>query len=166
MPAKDPGVRLPVALRGYDRAQVDSVLGRIGTRELTPEQVREIRFDIVLRGYEPRHVDELLRERIRELQASAPIGRRVGRPRVHPGWLIGWIHDAKFPGSGIRPGYDVRDVDAFLDRVVEGLRGTAPPVTAQDVRESAFRITRFGPAYDEREVDVFLVQFAGALERR
>jgi DivIVA domain-containing protein len=163
--------RLPVALRGYDRGQVDELLGRIrsrlaGTGTLTADEVRAARFDIVLRGYDPRTVDDLLQECIRELQAAAPIGRRPGRPRVHPGWLINWIQNAKFTGSGLHTGYDVRDVDAFLDRVVTGLRGTAPPVTARDVRECVFRTIRIGSGYDEREVDEFLAQLAAALERR
>ncbi|MFC5754104.1 DivIVA domain-containing protein [Actinomadura rugatobispora] len=164
--------RLPVALRGYDRAQVDALLERVtatlryGRWGLTADDVRRTRFDIVLRGYEQRAVDELLQEAIRELQSAAPMGVRPGRPKVHPGWLISWIQNARFSGAGVRAGYDVRDVDAFLDRVVAGLRGVAPPMTARDVRDSAFRIVRLGPGYDEGEVDRFLVQLAGALERR
>ncbi|QXJ24899.1 DivIVA domain-containing protein [Actinomadura graeca] len=165
------GARLPVALRGYDRRQVDELLRSIaralnGGPPMSADQVRAARFDIVLRGYEQRAVDELVRECIRELQTTGPHSERPGRPRVHPGWLVNWIQNARFSGAGFRSGYDVRDVDAFLDRVVAGLRGSAPPVTARDVRESAFRVVRLGPGYDEQEVDRFLVQLAGALERR
>lgn len=165
------GTRLPVALRGYDRGQVDDLLERIsralnGGPPVSPDEVRTTRFDIVLRGYEQRVVDELVRECIRELRTVAPRGERPGRPRVHPGWLINWIQNARFSGAGLRSGYDVRDVDAFLDRVVAGLRGVAPPVTARDVRECVFRVVRLGPGYDEQEVDRFLAQLAGALERR
>ncbi|GAA1881411.1 DivIVA domain-containing protein [Actinomadura bangladeshensis] len=164
------GARLPVALRGYDRKQVDTLLQRIsqtldGGPPVSAEEVRGTRFDIVLRGYDSRAVDELLRECLRELQARAPIAERPGRPRAQPAWLINWIQNARFSGAGLRSGYDVRDVDAFLDRVVAGLRGTAPAVSARDVRESAFRVVRLGPGYDEQEVDRFLVQLAGALER-
>lgn len=164
--------RLPVALRGYDRTQVDSLLERInatlryGQWGLTADDVRRTRFDIVLRGYDQRAVDDLLQEAIRELQSAVPIGHRPRRPRVHPGWLINWIQNAKFAGSGVRAGYDVRDVDALLDRVVAGLRGYAPPMTPRDVRESAFRTVRIGPGYDESEVDRFLLQLAAALERQ
>ncbi|MFI0354021.1 DivIVA domain-containing protein [Actinomadura sp. 9N407] len=164
--------RLPVALRGYDRAQVDTLLERItatlrhGQWGLTADDVRGTRFDIVLRGYEQRAVDELLQEAVRELRAAAPIGQRAGRARVHSGWLINWIQNARFPGAGVRTGYDVRDVDAFLDRVVAGLRGLAPAMTARDVRDCTFRSVRLGPGYDVAEVDRFLVQLAGAFERR
>ncbi|NKZ04782.1 DivIVA domain-containing protein [Actinomadura latina] len=164
------GARLPVVLRGYDRDQVDTLLKRVsqaldGGPPITADEVRETRFDVVLRGYDNRAVDELLRECIRELQAKGPIGDRPRRPRAQPAWLINWIQNARFSSAGLRPGYDVRDVDAFLDRVVAGLRGTAPPVTARDVRETVFRLVRLLPGYDEQEVDRFLVQLAGALER-
>ncbi len=163
--------RLPVALRGYDRTQVDALLERItatlrhGRWGVTADDVRRTRFDVVLRGYDQRAVDELLQEAIRELQSTGPIGYRPRRPQVHPGWLIGWIQNAKFPSSGMRAGYDVRDVDAFLDRVVAGLRGYATPMTARDIRECAFRTVRIGHGYDEAEVDRFLLQLAAALER-
>ncbi|MBD2895850.1 Cell cycle protein GpsB [Actinomadura sp. RB99] len=163
--------RLPVALRGYDRTQVDGLLERIsgalnGGPPMSADEVRTARFDVVLRGYDRRAVDDLVRECIRELETKAPIAERPGRSRANPAWLINWIQNARFAGSGMRPGYDVRDVDAFLDRVISGLRGAAPPVSARDVRESAFRVVRLGPGYDEQEVDRFLTQLAGALEGR
>jgi DivIVA domain-containing protein len=83
--------RLPVALRGYDRAQVDTLLERItatlrhGRWGLTADDVRRIRFDIVLRGYEQRAVDELLQEAVRELRAAAP--ERALPQRRDPGRL-------------------------------------------------------------------------------
>lgn len=161
--------RFPVVLRGYDRVQVDELLTRVevALRDrsgLTADDVRSTRFAVVLRGYDQRLVDETLRECIRELQAIAPIHDRPRRPRVHPGWLMNWIQNVEFSGAGVRAGYDVRDVDAFLDRVIDGLRGAAPPITARDVRESAFRSVRLGPGYDESEVDRFLSQLAAALE--
>ncbi|GAA4228895.1 hypothetical protein GCM10022254_20100 [Actinomadura meridiana] len=163
--------RLPVVLRGYDRIQVDRLLRRIaralnGGPPMSADEVRRVRFDIVLRGYEPHAVDQLVRECILELQVKSPLSERLGRPRAHPAWLINWIQNARFAGAGMRSGYDVRDVDAFLDRVIAGLRGTAPPLSARDVRESSFRVVRLGPGYDEQEVDRFLLQLAGALERR
>lgn len=170
MPRKT-GMQLPVVMRGYDRAQVDALLQSIsqalnGGPPMSADEVREARFDVVLRGYDPRAVDELVRECIIELQAKAPIAERPGRPQAQPAWLITWIQNTRFSGSGLRSGYAVRDVDAFMDRVIAGLRGAAPPVTARDVRESAFRVVRFGSGYDEQEVDRFLVQLASALEGR
>ncbi|MGK5555270.1 DivIVA domain-containing protein [Actinomadura kijaniata] len=163
--------RPPVVMRGYHREQVDALLERIRTAMdggggLTADEVRATRLDVVMRGYDRRVVDELLMECVRRLRASGPRTRRAGRPRAHPEWLIGWIQSARFGRAGLRTGYDVRDVDAFLDRVVAGLRGSAAPVAASDVRGCAFRTVRFGAAYDEGEVDRFLEQLAVALERR
>ncbi|MFC7732632.1 DivIVA domain-containing protein [Actinomadura keratinilytica] len=83
------GRRLPLALRGYDRAQVDGLLRRIGDTlrggaAVTADEVRRTRFDIVLRGYEPRAVDELLRECVLELQAAAPSADAPGGPGCTP----------------------------------------------------------------------------------
>lgn len=162
--------RFPVVLRGYDRTQVDALMRRVDTAlksdepGLTADEVRGIRFTVVMRGYDQRAVDNALYEAMRALRARAPVAERPSRSRGNPGWLINWIENAEFSGAGVRSGYDVRDVDAFLDRVIAGLRGTAPPVTARDVRESAFRTVRLSPGYDEQEVDKFLAQLAAALE--
>lgn len=177
--------RFPVVLRGYERAQVDALIARIdGTlgrgdgddqdqqastghaqgrgMPISADEVRKTRFDIVLRGYDQRAVDELLQESIRRL-AAADRRSKTRRPVVGARWLIDWIENAQFGSSGLRSGYDVRDVDAFLDRVVTGLRGMAPQVTPEDIMQSRFRAVRFGPGYDEEEVDLFLDQLAAAL---
>jgi DivIVA domain-containing protein len=165
--------RFPVALRGYNRTQVDALIGRIAAATggdsapapaITAGEVRESRFDLAMRGYDRRTVDDALSEHIRRLAATGPRRSRPKRPQVRPGWLIGWVQGAQFTAVRIRTGYDVRDVDAFLDRVVAGLRGVAVPVTARDVRESVFRTVRLAPGYVEREVDTFLSQLASALE--
>lgn len=165
--------RFPVVLRGYERAQVDALVARIdGTlgrgngkdsaAPITADEVRGTRFDVVLRGYDQRSVDEELQENIRELAA---VDRRVKarRPVVGTRWLIEWIESAQFGSSSLRSGYDVRDVDAFLDRVIAGLRGHAPQIDPDDIVHIRFRVVRFGPGYDEGEVDVFLDQLAAAL---
>jgi DivIVA domain-containing protein len=184
--------RFPRRLRGYRRAQVDAVLARItatlGTGEpvrtampanqpispITAEQVRASRFQIGLRGYDRRVVDETLGEHIRELEARERAGQysaRHARTRaparfapVSADWLINWITTAQFGVVRVKKSYDERDVDAFLARVVTGLRGEAPPVSARDVRDSRFRTVRFGAGYQEREVDRFLEQLASALD--
>ncbi|WP_147341023.1 DivIVA domain-containing protein [Actinomadura logoneensis] len=162
-----------MAIRGYHRAQVDELVGRVrgalegGGPPLAADEVRKARFDVVLRGYERRAVDAMLQECILRLQAvpAQRAGRRR-RPRVQTEWLISWVQNANFPKTVARGGYVMADVDAFLDRVVAGLRGTQAPVTARDVRETTFRTGRFLAAYDAREVDRFLDQLAGALEPR
>jgi DivIVA domain-containing protein len=178
---KEPRIRR--RLRGYRRGQVDAVLARIagtlGTADLsgppiTAEETRASRFRLELRGYDRRLVDELLSERIRELEAYEQVGgynARHARTRaparfspVSADWLVGWITTAQFGVVRVRRGYDERDVDAFLARVVAGLQGDAPPVSGRDVAESRFRTIRFGASYEEREVDRFLDQLASALD--
>src|ERR671915_72248 len=95
--------RIPRRLRGYRRAQVDAVLagiaGTLGTAELTgppvtAEQTRAARFGLELRGYDRRIVDELLSERIRELEAYEQVAA-----------------------------YGEREVDRFLDQLASALDG-------------------------------------------
>jgi len=86
----------------------------------------------------------------------------------------------QFTTTRLRPGYDMADVDAFLDRlghVLESLTADnialqemldrvragalrpdhiPPPVrdlTPDDVRRMVFKTTRLRPGYDEQEVD-------------
>ncbi|MEU6430885.1 DivIVA domain-containing protein [Microbispora sp. NPDC046973] len=63
-------------------------------------------------------------------------------------------------------GYREEEVDAFLDRVVATLRGTAAePLTAEQVRKATFATVVFRPGYAIHEVDGFLAEMAGVLER-
>lgn len=163
----------PVAMRGYHRAQVDELVGRVrsalegGGPPLSADDVRDARFNVVMRGYDRKAVDAMLQECILRLQAtSSPRAGRQRRARVQSEWLISWVQNAHFPRAVAREGYVMTDVDAFLDRVVAGLRGNQAPVTARDVREITFRTARFSLAYGEREVDRFLEQLVGALEPR
>ncbi|POM24508.1 Cell cycle protein GpsB [Actinomadura rubteroloni] len=162
--------RLPVVMRGYDRAQVDAFMERItralrGERTMAADEVRAARFDVVVRGYDRRAVEALLVECATELRGGQPVG--TGRPRravIEPASLAKWIHNIRFTGHRVRGGYDVREVDAFLDRVIAGLQGAKPPLSPRDVRETKFPAVRLLPSYDEQEVDRFLVQLADALE--
>jgi DivIVA domain-containing protein len=93
------------------------------------------------------------------------------------------VRNAQFSTTRLRPGYDMADVDAFLDRlgrVLESLTadnialrdmldrvrlGALPPddlpppvrdLTPENVRRIVFKTTRLRPGYDEREVDAAL----------
>ncbi|MCT9929226.1 DivIVA domain-containing protein [Planotetraspora sp. A-T 1434] len=64
-------------------------------------------------------------------------------------------------------GYKEAEVDAFLDRVVATLRGTADrPVTPEQVKNATFATVMFRAGYAISEVDGFLAEIAGILERR
>lgn len=56
-----------------------------------------------------------------------------------------------------RDGYDVRDVDDFLDEVFTAI-STGRPVP--DIAGARFRPTRFRPGYEVAEVDAFLDELA------
>ncbi len=63
-----------------------------------------------------------------------------------------------------REGYVREDVDAFLDRVVQTLRGTATvPLTAEDVDRARFRSTKRRDGYSTDDVDDLLDAIAQTL---
>lgn len=71
-----------------------------------------------------------------------------------------------FSTTRLRPGYVMKDVDAFLTHIVETLRGTAAtPLTPADVRSQGFGTTRLRPGYDEEEIDAFLDEVERFLSR-
>jgi DivIVA domain-containing protein len=75
----------------------------------------------------------------------------------------------RFLRTRVRPGYDIAEVDHFIDRI-EGTLGMRPltglPVSADDVRTVKFRTVRFRPGYDEEEVDEALDRYQELLAQR
>jgi DivIVA domain-containing protein len=152
-------------------ARIEGTLGRMPLLgpAIGAAEVRKARFKVVFRGYARRAVDEILLDRIQELEAAerGPLYRprhsEDGTP-FEAQWLMDWIQKAEFKAVRMRSGYDIRDVDVFLDRVMAGLLAEAPLVGAQDVRECRFRTVRLGPGYEEQGVDRFLDHLAAALD--
>ena len=71
------------------------------------------------------------------------------------------VIDVRFHPTKFRWGYDQRQVDDFLDRVIDALRPVAerqlPTVlTRQEVQDVTFRATRWREGYDQDEVDALL----------
>lgn len=64
--------------------------------------------------------------------------------------------DIRFTTTRFGEGYDMQEVDDFLDRCDRALATGDGSVTAQSVREMAFSPTRFQEAYRMDEVDDFL----------
>ena len=89
--------------------------------------------------------------------ARPPSGRHwwVARRGVSPAEA-----PSRSPGFSItrvRPGYDIKQVDAFLDAVRDTFSGVRqPPLTAGEIRTKMFTTTRLRPGYNEKEVDAFL----------
>jgi len=58
--------------------------------------------------------------------------------------LIERIRTVKFSTVRLVPGYDEREVDAFLDKLIETL-GTGGRLDPAEVRDARFATTRFRP---------------------
>src|SRR5215207_5853798 len=73
-----------------------------------------------------------------------------------------WAASTIFSSTGLRFGYDKREVDAFRSAVRDTFLGGAvfwvstPPVKSDDVRGTQFSSTNDGPRYDETQVAAFL----------
>ena len=74
---------------------------------------------------------------------------------------------ARFSTTRLRPGYDMEEVDGFLDAVGDTFLGVRqPPLTAEEIRAKQFATTRLRPGYDEEEVDAFLEDVEARLRVR
>lgn len=77
------------------------------------------------------------------------------------------VERVAFRSGRLGMGYDEDEVDAFLDRAVATLRGTADTtLTSDGVREARFTTVMLRPGYAIGEVDEFLADLAEVLESR
>ncbi|WP_147425406.1 DivIVA domain-containing protein [Bailinhaonella thermotolerans] len=98
--------------------------------------------------------DPLLRGANAGGAAREQVERRVAR-----------VEGVKFSLRRLGMGYDEREVDEFLDRVADTLRGTAErPLTAEDVRGVKFSTTVIRVGYAVPDVDAFMTEVAEMLE--
>lgn len=78
------------------------------------------------------------------------------------------VRSAAFTTTQFRGGYDEREVDDFLDRVIAALedheRGAKPTLTSADVRAAIFATTSFRRGYDAADVDRLLQEAITTLE--
>lgn len=146
--------------KGYHPRQVDAFLNHIEVSlsgvfpPPTAQEIRQAGFELVHRGYDTAAVDaalDALEEKVL-LLAHRVSGRR-GRVDVagETEFLVGELsrpYMKRFPrAGGMHRGYDVDEVDEYLDRVIAGLRD-GPPVTVEEVRGASFRSRRGGYAED------------------
>ncbi|GAB2808659.1 hypothetical protein GCM10022221_02490 [Actinocorallia aurea] len=167
--------RFPRALRGYFASEVDALIvrieGTLGVHEepvppITAEELRATKLGVVLHGYDRQAVDAALLEYVRQLEhrergEADPYTETVSGQVP---WLVRWVSEAEFPVTRVRAAYREQDVDAFLDRVLAGLRGEGPAVSGRAVREAVFAGTALRPGYAEPDVDRFLDELAAALD--
>jgi DivIVA domain-containing protein len=63
----------------------------------------------------------------------------------------------KFSTTRLRPGYDMEEVDTFLDAIRDTFLGIREPsLTPDEIRDKQFSTTLLRPGYVEEEVDAFL----------
>ena len=154
--------------RGYRPRQVDHFLDRVETAmtgqgivaEVTAAEVRRVGFDLVRHGYDARDVDAALEHlELRVLaHEAAPVGRRGQvdpfREAAYLSQELGHPYGHRFPrAKRLRRGYDVDDVDDFVDLVLATLQGSYR-LTHEEVRSAVFAARRHG--YDEDAVDEVL----------
>ncbi len=71
--------------------------------------------------------------------------------------LSQWAASRDFSTTRLRPGYDIEDVDVFLEAIRQTFLGMRKPsLTPEEIRKKQFSTTRLRPGYDEEEVDAFL----------
>lgn len=76
--------------------------------------------------------------------------------------------EVRFQTTRFRAGYDLLEVDAFLDVVENALRewesGRPGQLLSSDVIKQSFSVTKFRDGYDQNQVDDFLDKVAFALQ--
>lgn len=152
--------------KGYHRHQVDRFFNQVEVAlsgvlpPPTAAEIRRVGFELVHGGYDVHVVDaalDSLEERAVALQGRVA-GRRgrvdtVGEVEFLKGELAA-PYMKRFPrAASLRRGYDVDQVDEFLDQVLATLDG-AGSLTVDKVRTAAFRPRRGG--YEEDAVDDML----------
>jgi DivIVA domain-containing protein len=161
--------------RGYNVDQVEDFLEDArraysseipGPSVVTAESIRTTAFAMQKGGYSTTHVDAAL-ERLEDAFAS----RERDRAFAPPGGDAEWYGNARSTAQEIldrlaRPegsrfslvsfltrAYNVKQVDAFADRLVDYFQH-GKPMSIDEVRLAAFTATRRG--YNEQQVDLLL----------
>ncbi len=165
--------------RGYHAVEVDAFLELVsatlaGHGALTADDIRHVAFDAPrfgCRGYQADQVDEFLDRVRRELEYGQRDSRAVpaGVDVCGPAALLtpDDVHRMQFTQAVVdRRGYDIEEVDAFLDLVAATLAHSGPGnLTITDVRAVRFTESRLGACgYARDEVDAFLDLVVTALE--
>lgn len=83
-------------------------------------------------------------------------------PDRQPDSLTGLIREARFKPVRFATGYDMREVDDFLDRLVEAL-STGRPVRPL-IAAAVFGSTRMREGYSQADVDALLAEVARRAE--
>jgi len=162
---------------GYDPAQVERFLhiaratyeGSVADDDvITSSVVRRTTFDPARGGYQPREVDAAL-DRLEDVFAARERTALI-EEQGHEGWIEGIAQVSgvlrarlhrpsgeKFrrPTHKNTPSYNVADVDALCDRLLEYFEKDMP-LSVDDVRRATFGRAEGAEGYEENQVDAFL----------
>ncbi|MGO4600154.1 DivIVA domain-containing protein [Terrabacter sp. 2RAF25] len=84
---------------------------------------------------------------------------------MDPARLVTELTKARFGSTQLRQGYDMAEVDRFIDEVVVALRtGASPAGLASRVRDVRFTTTSLQRGYDIADVDATLESLVTTLE--
>jgi DivIVA domain-containing protein len=76
--------------------------------------------------------------------------------------LIDRIRNAQFRTTRLSPGYDEREVDDLLDRIV-GILGASTRPDPDELSNARFSTTRLRPGYVQQDVDYLLAEIGQAV---
>jgi DivIVA domain-containing protein len=90
-------------------------------------------------------------------RSRASVEEPVPGPEADSIILSEWAASTDFSTTRLRPGYDIGEVDAYLEAIRQTFLGIREPsLAADEIRNKKFSTTRLQPGYDEEEVDAFL----------
>lgn len=144
--------RFTVAPHGYDRAQVDAhclrveatLAGTAGELAITADEAVNPVFAMVAHGYDHQEVEAWVRGRAALLAGGPQTGRAT---------VVSGPPDARFPVVRLHEGYDLAEVDAFVERIQATMATT---LRIDDVKNIEFTTVRLHEGYDMRAVDEYL----------
>jgi len=163
---------------GYHRVQVDGFFAdarsayerpMLDDEAVSSLDVRRAAFDLRRGGYKCASVDAAL-DRL-ELAFAARARDQFVRAHGQQAWMDRLAESAQAlyprlrrpagdrfrgPVGGYR-GYDAREVDALVDRLI-AFFDSGEPLTAEEMRAATFRRRGRRGAYDERTVDAFIAR--------
>ena len=142
----------------YDRAQVDALVERVlatanrtASPSVTVAELRSAAFGTPLfgAGYSAEEVDAFLAD-AEQWMPDRPVPGQVPTHQQRQGPL--------FTPVRLREGYNMEQVDDFVDRVMATVNGrpVERPVTPREIRKVQFTPVRLTEGYDVEEVDNFL----------
>jgi len=149
----------------YDRGQVDALVERVlatANRTVSPSvtvaELRSAAFGTPLfgTGYSAEEVDDFLAD-AEQWMPDRPVTGQVPTHQQRQGPL--------FTPVRLREGYNMEQVDDFVDRVMATVNGLPVdrPVTPREIRKVQFTPVRLTVGYDVEEVDNFLDKAEGWL---